>query len=533
MTYYRDLREYLKALEDGGRLQRVKREINKDTELQPLVRLQFRGLAEDKRKAFLFENVIDSTGRKYDIPVVTGALAGSSQIYAIGMMCEPGEISKKMTEAELHPIDPRLVSSGPVQEEVHLGDKLLEHGGLAEFPIPIATPGYDAAPYITSACWVSKDPVTGVPNVGMYRAMVKSPVRTGVFWAMAIQGGFVHWRECQKRGIPLPAAMVIGGSPNISYVASSRVPVGINELAVAGGIAGEPVELVRCKTVCLEVPANAEIVIEGEVSTSELEPEAPVGEDMGFVGLREIMPYFNVKCITHRKKPICLTTISQYPPSETSKMRQYGMAATVYRHLRWEKNMSHVLEVAFYEPIGSSRLMIVKMAKTQPSEIWHSLEEAQKRFMSAKILVAVDQDVNIHDIDSVLLAICMRTQPHRDYRIVRLPAANLMDYSLEPVEEMAKRKQSTSHQMPDASVFLIDATMKWAYPPLSLPKKDFMDRALRIWQEEGLPELKLIDPWWGYNLGCWSRQDEELAEAAVKGDYHCAGKTYYQERQSV
>ena len=183
MAYYKDLREYLKALEDNGKLTRISREINKDTQLHPLVRLAFRGLPEEERTAFLFENVIDSNGQKYDIPVAIAALAGSPAIYAIGVKCKPEEIQQRLTEAALNPIEPRLVDSGPVYEEVHMGDNLLEHGGLGEFPITIATPGFDPAPYITAPYVVSKDPDTGIPNVGMYRAMVKSPTRTGINFA--------------------------------------------------------------------------------------------------------------------------------------------------------------------------------------------------------------------------------------------------------------------------------------------------------------------------------------------------------------
>jgi 4-hydroxy-3-polyprenylbenzoate decarboxylase len=172
MAYYQDFRQYLKALEQQGKLARINREINKDTQLHPLARLQFRGLPEDERTAFLFENVIDSKGHKYETPVAVAALAGSSQVYAIGMMCKPEEILEKLTQAQLNPIEPILMDNGPVHEEIHLGDKLLEHGGLGEFPIPVTTPGYDPSPYITAGCVVTKDPETGVPNIGLYRAML-------------------------------------------------------------------------------------------------------------------------------------------------------------------------------------------------------------------------------------------------------------------------------------------------------------------------------------------------------------------------
>ena len=130
MTYYKDLRDHIKALEAKGKLVRVQREINKDTELQPLVRWQFRGLPAEQRKAFLFENVVDVKGNKYGMPVLVAALAASKEVYAIGMMCDTDKIMEKWSEAQLHPVEPEIVKNGPVHEEVHMGENLLEHGGL-------------------------------------------------------------------------------------------------------------------------------------------------------------------------------------------------------------------------------------------------------------------------------------------------------------------------------------------------------------------------------------------------------------------
>ena len=527
MAYYKDFREHLKALETQGKLTRIKRQVNKDTQLHPLVRLQFRGLPEDERTAFLFENVIDSNGRKYDIPVAVAALAGSSQIYAIGMMCQPEEVSAKLTQAELHPVAPRIVNRGPVQEEVHLGDKLLEHGGLGEFPIPVTTPGYDAATYMTAPYWISKDPDSSVPNLGMYRAMVKSPTRTGVMFMSQTQGSAIHWRKCKERGIPLEAAIVVGGPPSLGYVAVSKLPIGLNEFNVAGGIAGEALEMVKCKTVDLEVPAHAEIVIEGELTTQELEPEAPFGEALGFVGSTEIMPYFTVKCITHRRKPIWVATVSQYPPSESSKIRQFANEGTVYKHLKYDLKMDYVVAVTCFDALGSSRMLIIKVKKTEPAKVWQTLEATARRFALAKIIMAVDEDVNVRDLESVNLALCMRTQPHRDFRIVKVPASSGMDFS---VSDPAKATHTDETAL-EASLVLIDATMKWPFPPLSLPQKEFMDEALRIWQEEGLPQLKLREPWWGVDLGFWDEEKEELAKAVTEGQHYKAGELYAQRRR--
>ncbi len=514
MAYYKDFREYLKALEQKGKLTRIKREINKDTQLHPLVRLQFRGLPEEERTAFLFENVVDSRGHKYESPVAVAALAGSSQIYAIGLMCQPEEISEKLTQAELHPIEPKLVSSGPVQEEIHVGDKLLEHGGLEEFPITIATPGWDAAPYINAASWVTKDPETGVPNIGMYRAMIKSPTHTGIAWGGPNQGALLHWRKCKQMGIPLEAVLIIGGPPSIGNVSIAKYPIGVNEFTMAGGIAGEPIEVVKCKTVNLEVPAAAEIVIEGEISTTEMEPDAPFGEFHGFVGRSGMQYLFRIKCITHRKQPIWLATLSQYAPNEGAKILQHFQGSRVFNYLRYDQNMQQVLDVACHDSLTGAFFMAIRVKKTEADEVWRILETAANQVPASKVIIAVDEDVNPRDLDSVMLAVCVRTQPHRDFRIAKVSG-------LQPGEAGTV----------EWSRVLIDATMEQPYPPLSLPKKEYMDEALRIWQEEGLPQLKLKEPWWGINLGAWSEEEEELARAAVEGNYYKAGELYAQRRR--
>src|SRR3989337_1603731 len=140
MGYFKDLREHLDALDKAGLLVKINEAVNKDTELMPLVRWQFRGLAEEERRAFLFTNVTDVKGRKYDIPVAVGCLAASRQIYAFGLRCKPEEIVDRWTKAEATPIPPTVVKSGPAQEEVHFGSSLLEKGGLSEVTIPMLSP---------------------------------------------------------------------------------------------------------------------------------------------------------------------------------------------------------------------------------------------------------------------------------------------------------------------------------------------------------------------------------------------------------
>ena len=237
MAYYKDIREYIEALDRNGKLRRIKRLINKDTELVPIVRLQFRGLPEEQRTAFVFDNITDVNGKRYAGSVALGVLGGSEQIYALGMMCKPEEILEKRAQAERNPITPKLVEYGPVHEEVHMGDSLLEHGGLEEFPIPIFTPGYDPGPAFTAPAWVTKDPDSGIRNVGTYRVLIKSPTKTGIDFCRPTRGVAIHWNKARERGQPLPAAIVIGGPPSVGYSSVVDFPIDLDELAVAGALA--------------------------------------------------------------------------------------------------------------------------------------------------------------------------------------------------------------------------------------------------------------------------------------------------------
>jgi UbiD family decarboxylase len=302
MGYFKDLREHLAALDEAGLLVKIDELINKDTELMPLVRWQFRGLSEEERRAFMFTNVTDVKGKTYEIPVVVGTLAASRQIYGFGLQCKPEEIVDRWNKAQSSPIPPKVVNEAPVHEEVHRGSSLMDKGGLGEFPIPISTPGYDCAPFTTASHWFTKDPETGLINIGNYRGQIKSPTRAGVFLSSSNHGGY-HWRKCQERGIPLQAALVIGAPPPVSYTAPARIPFSVSELDVAGGLAGAPIEVVKCITNDVLVPANAEIVIEGEISTEFLEPEAPFGESTGYIAERLLNPYFEAKCIRIERIP--------------------------------------------------------------------------------------------------------------------------------------------------------------------------------------------------------------------------------------
>ncbi|MDP2643928.1 MAG: UbiD family decarboxylase [Desulfobacterales bacterium] len=527
MKYYNDLREYIDFLQSNGHLVRIKRKINKDTELQPLVRWQFRGLPEKERKAFLFENVTDVKGKKYNGSVLVGAHAASRKIYAVAMGCKLEEIMARWTEAQLHPIAPKVISSGPVHEEVHVGDNLLEHGGLEEFPIPLSTPEFDNAPYFTAANWVSKDLDTGAVNVGNYRGMVKNRLKTGCDCRMP-QHMRQNWAKYKARGIPMPVAVFLGATPNLGMVAVTKFPYGKDEYALAGGISREPVELVKCITVDLEVPATAEVVLEGEIPTDALEREGPFGEYTGYMGLPTENLIFNIKCITHRKNPVWNTFISQFPPSESSVIKGVGTEAAYFKLLKYDLGIDTLVDVGLHGESGTQQFCVISLKRTDATVPWKALNGAVALDPGyLKWVIVVDDDIDPHDPDSYLWALCWRVQPDKDIRITPGKSAAL-DPSAVPPEEHARMSG-----YPPTTSILIDATRKWAYPPTSLPGKKFMETARRIWEEEELPELTPKVPWYGYSLGYWTKELEEEAALALKGEHYKTGEKIAKEQKKI
>ncbi|MBI2954048.1 MAG: UbiD family decarboxylase [Chloroflexi bacterium] len=533
MAYLTNMREHLKMLEEKGKLVRVKSQINKDTELMPFVRLNFRGLPEEERKAFLFENVVDAKGRKYDIPVAVGIVAGSRDIYALSVGCSIEDLREKWADALRNQLKPNLVSTGPVHDVVIMGDDLLRDGnGVERIPIPISTPGFDNAPYTTATHWFSKDPETGIRNVGNYRSQLKAKDRLGIF-VHPTQHVYVHWDKARKLGRKtLEAALVIGGPPSIAYTAVAKIPFGIDELAVSGALMGEPIDVVKCKTIDMEVPANAEIVIEGEMDTEYLEPEAPFGEFCGYMGDRVLNPYIKIKCITMRKDAIYHAITSQMPPSESSKIRQIAYEGVYYKFLKYDCNIPGLMNVAFHESAGGKNFIAIQMKKRNPAQPWQALNAAVALDPpTGKILVVVDEDIDPTDLESVIWAMSFRMQPHRDTRIT-MGKASMLDHSSAPPGTITHDSLAFP-SVQGTSALLIDATCKWPYPPVSLPKREYMERALELWEAEGLPKLKLRAPWFGYELGYWSDEFAEEAELAVRGEYYKTGAKLAEQRQRV
>jgi len=531
MAYYKDMREFLTALEKAGKLRTVSKLINKDTEMHPLVRWQFLGLPEHERTGFLFENVSGFKKKKFDCRVATAIMAASREIYAMGMKCPVDKIHETWQRAYKNPIPPKLVSTGPVKEEIHIGDNLLQHGGIEEFAVPFSTNGWESLPRLTALSWHTKDPDTGIINIGTYNGTVLGPTHISCRARSANTHLHLHWDKCKQKGIPLQAAAVLGAVPAISYVSVSKVPYGIAEHSVAGGIAQEPMELVQCETVDLVVPATAEIVLEGEISTEYLEPDAASGEHLGYTIIGGHVYAFNIKAITHRKNPIWHDYISQMPPSESSTLRGIGGEGRWLSFLRDNVGLPQVKDVAFHHCAGAWRILVIRMqdvggVRTQNSTVQQALLASlavQAGF--PKIVIAVDEDINPWDLDSVFWAVSFRYQPHRDTKIIQGRNAEL-DQSIAPYEEGDENEGVEEKSFPHsrtgpqgASAIMIDATRKWPYTPIALPKRNYMEQSRKIWEELGFPRLKDTEPWYGMSLGVWPERYRKQAEWAEKGEF--------------
>jgi 4-hydroxy-3-polyprenylbenzoate decarboxylase len=509
-----DFQAHLSALDARGLVTRIDRAIDKDRELHPLVRWQFQGgLREDARRAFLFTNVVDGSGRRYDIPVAVGALGASPQIYAVGMGCPVEDIGKAWMHAVAHPIAPVVVSSAVCQEVVIQGDALRGPGnGLARLPVPVSTPGFDSAPYLTATLCITRDPDTGVQNMGTYRAALKASDRLGVRMSSRPggAGGYLHWRKYQKRKEPMPCAIVIGCAPVVLFTGPQKLSIDQDEMAVAGGLAGAPIRITRAVSVDLNVPADAEIVIEGLIDSELLEPEGPFGESHGHVALEDFNMSMQVTAITHKRKPVFVSIISQVTPSESSVMKKVAFEPMFLTHLRDQLGIRGVKRVVMHEPLTNLRKVIfLQFAQgTARTEIWRGLEGASAlRADCGKMCIAVSEDIDPTNTDAVFWSLAYRSDPGVDVQIAPYRSAGHGPKS-------GRREDST---------ILIDATLKASAPPLALPGREFMENARAIWDELGLPPITPQPPWHGYSLGDWDERYDVYARRAVAGQWEESG----------
>jgi 4-hydroxy-3-polyprenylbenzoate decarboxylase len=366
---------------------------------------------------------------------------------------------------------PKLVKDGPCKEVVRTADASLDF-----LPIIQCWP-QDAGRYITFPLVITKDPETGIRNVGTYRMQVFDGKTTAMHWH-AHKGGAGHYRKAKARGERIEVAAVLGADPITTFSGTVPAPEGIDELLIAGFLRKEPVPLVPCETIALEVPATAEIVLEGYVDPAELRTEGPFGDHTGFYSLADEYPVFHLTAITHRRNPIYQTIIVGRPP-----MEDCHMASAIERIFLplLQKQLPEVVD--YHMPFEGifHNLMLVSIRKQYPGharKVMHALWGLGQA-MFTKVIVVVDHDVNLHDPSEVTWKALNHIDPERDIEFVHGPVETLDHASRLPLY---------------GSKMGVDATRKWRSEGFT-----------RDWPDEIVmsPEVKaLVDRRWNeYGIG--------------------------------
>jgi 4-hydroxy-3-polyprenylbenzoate decarboxylase len=317
----------------------------------------------------------------------------------------------------------------------------------------------------------------------------------------------------------MPCAIVIGCAPVVAFTGPQKLAVDQDEMAVAGALAGYPIRTAKAVTVDLEVPADAEIVIEGLIDPELLEPEGPFGESHGHVALEDFNMSMQVTAITHKRAPVFVSIISQVTPSESSVIKRVAYEPMFLVHLRDTLSVKGIRNVVLHEPLSNIRPVIfLQFAPGTPqSEVWRGLNGASNfKADCGKIVIAVSEDVDPRNADAVFWSLAYRAHMGDDLHVVP--------------HRSGGHGPKTGRRSGDATL-LIDATLKGPMPPLALPARPFMERARAMWEELGLPALKPQPPWHGYSLGEWDEAWERYAARAVEGHWEeNGGETFARRR---
>jgi 4-hydroxy-3-polyprenylbenzoate decarboxylase len=479
---YRDLREFIRALEKNHELQRISVEVDPVLEIAEFAdRAVKRGgpaLLFEKPKGSSIPVLINSfaSERKMKLALeVASAQEVADRIVELLEMRMPegllGKIKMLPKLADLGSVFPRVVSKGPCQEVVRN-----EGFSLHDFPILQCWPG-DAGRFITLPLVFSKNPDTGKRNCGMYRMQVYDERTAGMHWQTHKQGA-EHYRRMQHHGQQrMDVAVAIGADPATMYSAILPLPPDLDEMMIAGFLRQSPVEMVKCQTSDLEVPANAEIVLEGYVELGELRTEGPFGDHTGFYSLADEYPVFHVTCVTQRREPIYATTIVGPPP-----MEDYYMGKAIERIFLplMRLQLPEVRDIAMPAEGIFHNLILVSMRKSYPGharKVMHAIWGLGQAMFS-KVIVVVDEDVDVQNVREVAWKALNNIDPERDIQFVMGPIDSL----------------DHSSRLPNyGSKMGVDATRKWTgegfnrpWPGVIEMSADVKRRVDDLWKKAGL-----------------------------------------------
>ncbi len=468
---HRDMRDYLTSLEQHGLLKCIDREVDHNWEIACLAKWMYQALPTERRFGLKFDKVKGSP-----IPVVTGALGACPASVALALRCEPADINAKVVEALRRPLKPKTVDRGCCQEVVHRG----EDARLSMLPIVTWTPGKDKAPYLTTIV-VTRDHDTGAANMAVYRTMVRDD-RSVVINLSPNRQGTRNVRTWTEKGKKAPIAWVIATEPVIHLATVANLPYGRDEIELAGGLKGEPIELVRCKTTDLKVPANAEIIIEAEIAPGETDDEGPFGEFAGFMGTVEKRPVARITAVTHRRDPIFYGYTSQMPPSESTTIQSLMNAGVILRTLHDHLGEQSVHDVYIDLTFGGLLAHCVVAMTPQFPGHGKRVGRAIADTTLLKRVTVVDADVDIRDSTHVDWALNSRFSPARDTVII--------DDVYVPLQIDPSVRDARGNVI-QGSKIVLDATQKIDSGPFSLPPRDMMMGALESWRACGLPEFDI------------------------------------------
>ncbi len=473
--YFRD---YVAALDQHGYLRHVTTAVDREWELTCVARQVFQHMAEHERYALMFDHVAG-----FDMPVVVGAFGASREIYAFGVDAQPNELLERWADALAKPIQPELVETAPCQEIVLTGPDV----DLCKLPVPVWTPPMDPGPFFTATCVITTDPDTGVRNVGTRRMQVKGPNRTGMnLTPKSHTERHVLMNEANGRNTP--CAVAIGAEPVLGMLSATRLHYGQDEVAIAGGLKRAPVNLVKARTMDMEVPASAEIILEGEILAGVREEEGPFGEMSGFFVTGKPAFVFQVNAITMRRNSLLQGWISQKPPSESTKLRSIAHEGLVYKYLTRDMAIGGVLDVHVTESSSSQGHLLVRInsrGRDHSQNVLTSALTFTPRL--GKITAVFDEDIDIRDPFQVDWAIAFRAQPERDVRIY--PKLAEMHWDPSTTSGASHEGYGLGYEK-IGSKMAIDATKKWNYTPLSLPPDEMQAKVRAQWDKYGLPPLR-------------------------------------------
>src|SRR6266576_1174397 len=475
---YADLRDFIRALEKHGEHKRIPFEVDPYHEITEFADRS----VKSGGPALLFEKPKGST-----VPVLINAFASEKRMQIALEVDSVDAVARRISEflemrmpegligklkmlpklAEMGAFFPKRVSDGPCKEVVHKKDF-----SLADYPILKCWP-QDGGRYITLPMVFSRNPDTGKRNCGCYRMQIYDERTAGMHWQTHKQGA-EHYRRREKtgQGTRMDIAVAIGADPATMYSAILPLPPDLDEMMIAGFIRRKPVDMVKCETSDLEVPANAEIVLEGYVEIGELRTEGPFGDHTGFYSLADEYPVFHVTCITQRKDPIYATTIVGPPP-----MEDYYMGKAIERIFLplMRLQLPEVRDIAMPPEGVFHNLILVAIRKSYPGharKVMHSIWGTGQAMFS-KVIVVVDEDVDVQNYGEVAWKALNNIDPERDIQFVMGPVDSL---------DHASRLVNFGSKMG------VDATRKWPGEGFTRPWPD----VIRM-----LPEVKSrVDELW-------------------------------------